>query len=1107
VSGAPAEGPAVAPPPPGGGTPGSPPLGLLARLIAVCAHHPWTVLLTWAALVGWGIWAARRAPLDAVPDLSDVQVIVTSEWMGRGPDLVEDLVTTPLTSALLSTPHVRAVRGQSMFGMSFVYVVFEDDVSLGQARVWVAERIDNARLPEGVRARMGPDATGVGWVYQYALVSDTLGPDELRTFQDWTLRYALESVPGVAEVAGVGGFQRELQVEVDPLRLAAAGLTLDNVAAAAAGANAEVGGRVIEVAGHEQVVRGHGYARTPEDLALAPLLGGTPLTGAPLPGTPAGASGGAAGGAVAAPMSGSGMSGSGMSGGSDGATSGVSSPPAQSAPGDVRRLGSVADVHFGGAQRRGVADLDGRGNSVGGIVIMRQGENALAVIQRVKARIAELSLPADVRIVPVYDRSTLIEESIHTLQTTLLEELAVVSLIVLVFLLHVRSALVPIIALPVAVILAFVPMYYQGLNANIMSLGGIAVAIGAMIDASVILVENVHKRLEQGGDRVRQIVAAMQEVGPSAFFALLVITVSFVPIFTLEGVEGRLFSPLAWTKTWSMAFAAVTAVTLVPALAVVLIRGRVVSEERHLISRVLVWLYTPIVRLVVRARWLVIPLAVLTLVATAPAALQLGSEFMPPLQEGSILYMPSTPPGISEEESQRVLTAVDRVLMSVPEVEHVFGKMGRADTATDPAPLSMAETVITLKPRDQWRPGLTWEGLVDLLDATVRVPGLPNSWWMPIQARTEMLSTGIRSPLGVRVYGDSLDLVEAAAIAIEGALTTIPGTRSVTAERSTGGLFLDVDVDREVAARLGVSVAEVLQVIELGVGGMAVGEAIDGRARFPITVRFGREFRDDPDALGQIPVRTATGALVPLARLARVSFTTGPDMLRSEGGKLVGYVFVDPGAVAIVDYVALGRAAVAKLTLPPSTRVEWAGQFEHFERAKSRLMWVVPLTLLAVALLLWLNTGSWVETAIVLLAVPFSAVGAVWLLWALDYHLSVAVWVGIIALAGLDAETGVVMLLYLKLSHAAAGAPTSGRALEDAIVDGAARRIRPKAMTVLCAMIGLLPVLWSDGTGADLMKRIAAPMVGGLVTSFVLELLVYPAIFAVWKGRGARTSR
>ncbi|MFZ5475904.1 MAG: efflux RND transporter permease subunit [Myxococcota bacterium] len=1114
--------------------------GLIARIIAACARHRFLTVLAAAALTLWGVWSIRNAPLDAIPDLSDVQVIVFTEWMGRGPNLVEDQVTTPIASALLAAPEVAAVRGQSMFGMSFVYVIFEDGTDLYWARSRVLEYLNGVqgRLPAGVTPTLGPDATGVGWVFQYALVDPTGKNDlqALRGLQDWTIRYALESVPGVAQVASIGGFVKQYQVDVDPDRLAAYGVPLASVVAAVGESNAEVGGRVLEIAGHEHVVRGRGYVRSPEDIALAPLPTSAWLAGSPLPALPGGG-GSASGGGASGGMGGmGGMGGGGGSGGMGGMGGmGASAPtgasmaattpsPEETAAGALPigrtrtaaergvavRVGDVAEVSIGPDQRRGVGDLDGLGNTVGGIVIMRYGENALDVIASVKERIAEVerSLPEGVELVPVYDRSELIEASIDTLTRTLVEELVVVSIVILVFLMHARSALVPILTLPVAVVAAFVPMWFQGLTANIMSLGGIAVAIGAMVDASIILVENVHKRLEhweeegRPGDRTAVVVSAMQEVGPSAFFALLVITISFLPIFSLEGTEGRLFSPLAWTKTWAMAFAALLAVTLTPALAVLFIRGKIQPEDKNPLNRWLVRLYSPVVRVCVRLRWPVVVFAGLAVASTVPAALSLGHEFMPPLNEGVILYMPTAPPGISEEEAQRILTKMDAALKKFPEVDRVYGKMGRAETPTDPAPLAMAETVITLKPKEEWRPGVTWDSLIREMDGELQVPGMPNAWWMPIQTRTEMLSTGIRSPLGIKVFGDTLADVEAGAVAIERVLQQIPGTRSAVAERATGGLYADVVVDRVEAGRFGMSVAQVLDFVQTGIGGMNIGQTVEGRERYPIAVRFAREWRDDPEALANLVVPTPSGAQVPLARLAKIEMTTGPDMLRSEDGKLVGYVFVDTGDVPVADYVTAARPIVAEqATLPAGVRVEWSGQFQYFERAKEKLLLVVPLTLFAVALLLWFNTGSVVETAIVLLAVPFSLIGAVWLLWALDYNMSVAVWVGMIALAGLDAETGVVMLLYLTLAHARHGAMRTFRDLEDAIVEGAARRVRPKLMTVLCAMIGLLPVLWSTGTGADVMKRIAAPMVGGLVTSFLLELLVYPAIFAIWKAR------
>ncbi len=1044
----------------GAARPGSSDHGFVARLIAASARRPLVTVLLVLAAAAWGYASLRRAPLDAIPDLSDVQVIVFTEWMGKSPDLVEDQITYPISAALVAAPKVQAVRGQSMFGMSFVNVVFEDGTDIYWARSRVLEYMSSvrAKLPAGVNPTLGPDATGVGWVFEYALVDRTGKHDlaELRSLQDWNVRYALESVPGVAEVASVGGFVKQYQVNVDPNKLLGHGVSMDEVVRAVRASNESVGGRVIEVAGHEQVIRGRGYVKAPEDIGSAPIKveGGTPI-----------------------------------------------------------RVRDVASVAIGPDSRRGLTELDGEGEAPGGVVIMRYGENALNVIQGIKARLAEIEkgLPDGVRIVATYDRSALIEQSVDTLRRTLVEEMIVVSAVIFVFLLHARSALVPILTLPIGVLLAFIPMTAQRLTANIMSLGGIAVAIGAMVDASVVIIENIHKRLAEweaggrAGDRTSVLVSAMQEVGPSIFFSLLVITISFLPVFTLEATEGRLFKPLAFTKTYSIGFAAVLAVTLTPALAVLVIRGKVHGEERNPLNRWLAAAYAPVVRFVVEHRWKVVTLAALTVVFTVPAVSRLRSEFMPPLNEGVILYMPTAPPGMSENEAAVTLGAMDRELRKFPEVETVFGKQGRIESATDPAPLGMAEITVVLKPREQWRKGLTWDGLVREMDGKLRFPGMPNVWWMPIQTRTEMLATGVRSPLGVEVFGDDLGTIEKAAIAVEHALAKVPGTRSAFAERSTGGFYLDFDVKREEAARHGLTVADVDSVVAQAIGGENVSETVEGRERYPISVRYAREFRDDPELLGRVLVATPDGAQVPLSQVASLRSVLGPPMIRSEGGKLVGFVFVDTDR-PIADYVGEAKRAVARdVVLPEGTRLAWVGQFKYFERAKERLKWVVPLTLGIVLVLLFLNTKSITEALIVMLAVPFSLVGAIWLLYLLHYSVSVAVWVGVIALAGLDAETGVVMLLYLKLAHGRRlreGTLATRSDLREAIVEGAAKRLRPKLMTVATMIIGLVPVLWSTGTGADVMKRIAAPMVGGLVTSFLLELTVYPAVFAIWKGRG-----
>ena len=951
---------------------GDPPqTGLIARVIAASANRPFLTILFVAALTAWGWVSLRNAPLDAIPDLSEVQVIVFTEWMGQSPDLVEDQITYPISSALISAPRVQAVRGQSMFGMSFVNVIFDEGTDIYWARSRVLEYLSAVRdrLPKGVDPVLGPDATGVGWVFEYAVV-DTSGKHdlaELRSLQDWNLRYAIGSVPGVAEVASVGGFVKEFQVNVDPTKLLGRDVTMDDVVRAVRAANQEVGGRVIEMGGHEQIIRGRGYVKTPEDIGIAPVkvVQGTPV-----------------------------------------------------------RVKDVATVSFGPDSRRGLTELNGAGEAPGGIVIMRYGENALTVIDAVKERIRQIEpgLPEGVRIVPTYDRSQLIEESVRTLRHTLVEEMVVVSVVIFVFLRHVRSALIPILTLPIGVLLAFVPMAQQHLTANIMSLGGIAVAIGAMVDASIIIIENIHKKLAerereaQGNEsRPQAVVEAMQEVGPSLFFSLLVITVSFLPVFTLEATEGRLFRPLAFTKTYSIGFAAILAVTLTPALAVLLIRGRVRAEEDDPVARWLAAAYAPVVRFVVDNRWVVVGASLALMALTAPAALRLGNEFMPPLNEGVILYMPTAPPGMSENESAVVLQSMDRELKKFPEVVSVFGKEGRAETPTDPAPLGMAEVTVVLKPREQWRAGVTWDGLLQEMDRKLRFPGMPNVWWMPIQTRTEMLATGVRSPLGIEVFGDDLEAIEKAAISVEHAVAQVPGTRSAFAERSTGGFYIDVEVDREQAARHGLSVADVNMVVAQSIGGENVSEVVDGRARYPINVRYAREFRDDPALLGRTLIGTPSGAQIPLSQVATIRSVLGPPMIRSEGGKLVGFVFVDTDR-PIADYVAEAKQAVARSAkVAPGARLEWVGQFKYFERAKARLRWVVPLTLGIVFVLLYFNTRSIAETVIVMLAVPFSLVGAFWLLYLLHYNMSVAVWVGLIALAGLDAETGVVMLLYLTL--------------------------------------------------------------------------------------------
>jgi Cu(I)/Ag(I) efflux system membrane protein CusA/SilA len=1037
------------------------PQGLIARLIAASARQPFVTLVLSAVAAAIGAWSVVHTPLDAIPDLSDVQVIVTTDWPGRSPDQVEDQLTYPISSALLSVPNARAVRGQSFFGASFVYVIFEDGTDLYWARTRVLERLAGAAasLPPNVRPQLGPDATGVGWVYSYALVDRSGEHDlaDLRALQDFRLRNALASVPGVAEIASIGGVVRQIEIQLDPARLRAYAVSADDVIAAVRAGNADGGAGSLEVAGHEIVVRTRGYATTLQDFEAIAIRADS--EGRPV------------------------------------------------------RVGDVARVAWTPAPRRGIAELDGEGEVVGGIVVMRSGENARAVIAGVKEQLAGLraSLPAGVEVVPTYDRSELIEGAVGTLRRTLLEEMAIVSLVVFVFLWHARSALVPIVTIPLGVALAFVPMLHQGISANLMSLGGIAVAIGAMVDAAIIGVENVHRRLAawehagSQGPRRDVVVGALQEVGPSLFFALLVITVSFLPIFALDGESGRLFKPLAFTKTYAMGFAALLSVTLAPALAVLAIRGRIPHEDDLRWQAALSHGYARVVRVAVRWRWRVVAGALAVLAATVPVALSLGREFMPPLDEGTLLYMPTGTPGMSATDAARILQQMDRELRAIPEVARVFGKSGRAETATDPAPLEMFEIVVQLKARGAWREGVTTAALIREMDEKLRYPGMPNLFWMPIQTRTEMLATGLRSEVGLKVFGPDAASIEAASVALERALAGVPGTRSAVAERLTGGLYLDVVLKRDALARHGLSVAAVNESVEAALGGVIASQVLDGRARYAVAVRYARDFREEPAALGRVLVATPRGALIPLAELAEVRFETGPAFVRSEGGELLGTITVGIAGRPVVDYVEEAQRVLARSApLPAGVRIAWAGKYQAWESTAQRLALVVPLTLFLVMLLLYWNTGSWVETGMVVLAVPFSLVGAIWLLFALGYNVSTAVWVGVIALLGLDAQTGVVMLLYLTLAHderAARGELRNAADLEEAIVDGAARRLRPKLMTVAAMIAGLLPLLWSDGVGADVMKRVAAPMAGGLVSSFALELLVYPALFALWKGR------
>jgi copper/silver efflux system protein len=1082
---------------------------MIEKIVDFSANNRFLVLLITAVLVAVGIWSIQNVPLDAIPDLSDTQVIVYSKW-DRSPDIIEDQVTYPVITALLGAPKVKAIRGFSDFGFSYVYVIFEDGTDPYWARSRTLEYLSKIipNLPQGVETQLGPDATGVGWVFQYALVDES-GENslaDLRSFQDWNLRFHLQSVPGVAEVASIGGFVKEYQVSIDPNALLAYHIPLTQVNDAIRKSNNEVGGRLVEFAGREYMIRGRGYLKTLSDLEQT-VVGNDPKTGTPVL---------------------------------------------------IKNVGTVSLVP---EIRRGVSDLNGEGDAVGGIVVMRYGENALRVIDRVKEKLREIepSLPKGVKIVTTYDRSELIHRSIHTLKQTLVEEMIVVSLVILLFLWHIPSATIPIITIPVAVILAFIPMKAMGLTSNIMSLGGIAVAIGALVDAAIVVVENAHKKLERWeaegkkGDYKEILIGAIQEVARPSFFSLLVIAVSFMPVFTLEDMEGRLFKPLAFTKNFAMGIAAFLAITLDPAIRLLfthlkafdfrplwlcrvanaVVVGKMHSEERHPMSQILFRIYEPAIHVVLRHPKRVIAAALLIVAVTILPFLSLGSEFMPPLNEGAILYMPTSFPGISVTETTRSLQVMDRLLKTFPEVEMVYGKMGRADTATDPAPFSMAETVIQLKPEREWRkvkrwysslPGysqflfrwiwpdrITWEELIDQMNQAMQFPGWTNAWTMPIKNRIDMLSTGIRTPVGIKVFGADLKKIEEIGQGLESVLKQVRGTRNVFAERVAGGYFLDFNLKREELARYGLSVEDAQTVISSAIGGEKISTVILGRERYPVSLRYARELRDDLDDLRRVLVPTPSGAQIPLAELADIELKTGPGMIRDENGMVAGYVFVDIAGRDVGSYVKEAKKVVReKLSLPTGYSLLWSGQFEAMERVKGRLVLVVPLTLLIVFFLLYMNTRSFPKTAIVLLAVPFSAVGAVWLLYLLGYNLSIGVWVGLIALLGLDAETGIFMLLYLDLAHdemAKKGLMRNAGDLKEAVIHGAVKRVRPKFMTVAVAFVGLLPIMWSHGTGADVMKRIAAPMVGGLFSSFLMELLVYPAIYLLWKQRGLPVQR
>jgi Cu(I)/Ag(I) efflux system membrane protein CusA/SilA len=1041
---------------------------VVEKLIEFCARNRFIVFLLVFGAASAGLWCLKNTPVDALPDLSDTQVIVYTTWMGRSPDLVEDQITYPIVTALLSAPNVTVVRGLSDFGYSYVYVLFKDGTDIYWARSRVLEYLNQlaGRLPEGVTPQLGPDATAVGWVFQYALVDESGQQDlaSLRSFQDWYLRYWLRSVDGVAEVASVGGFVRQYQINLDPTKVLAYGLNLNEIIDRVRMSNLDVGGRVVEFSGAEYMIRGRGYIKSTADIekiAVGVNPRGTPIL-----------------------------------------------------------LREVASVVVGPDMRRGLVELNGRGEAVGGVIIMRYGEDVPAVIERIKAKLKEIepSLPTGVKIVTVYDRSDLIRESIATATGNLTEELIVVSVLIIGFLLHVRSALVPIITLPLAILIAFIPLYFLGVGLNIMSIGGIIVAVGDMVDASIVMVDNAHRRLEEwertppqsphtGGkkreDRRRVLIDSAKEVGPPIFASLLVIAIAFMPVFTLEAQEGRLFKPLALTKNLSIAMSAVLAVTLIPALLSIFIRGRILPERRHPVSRFLQRLYAPVLKLALRYRAALVMVSILLVASILLPFRWMGSEFMPPLYEGTILYMPTTLPGISVTEAGRLLQQMDRKLMAFPEVEHVFGKSGRAETSTDPAPFSMMEVVVELKPREQWRRGLSYEDLIAEMDRALQFPGVTNAWTMPIKARIDMLTTGVRTPVGIKIFGPDLNTIEEIGKSIEMLAKDVPGTRSVYAERVSGGYFLDFAIKRDEIARYGFTVMDVSRIIESAIGGESITTTVEGRERYPVNLRYLRELRDDLDKLGRLPVSAPNGAQVPLAQLADLRMVSGPAMIRDEDGMLSGYVYVDMAGRDVGGYVEdLKRVVREKIELPPGYTLTWSGQYEFMERVRERLKLFIPLTLAIIFVLYYFTFRSVAETLMVMLGVPLALVGGVWALYGLGYNLSIAVWVGLIALAGVAAETSAVMLAYLDEAvrrRRDAGQLRSLPDLLEAVQSGAMERIRPVMMTGLANIVGLFPVMLATGTGADVMKRLAAPMIGGIGSAMLLTLLVIPAIYVIWR--------
>ena len=1030
---------------------------MLEKIIEASVKNRFLVILFTIILALAGIYALMQTPVDAIPDLSDVQVIVFTEYNGQAPQVVEDQVTYPLTTAMLSVPFAKVVRGYSFFGYSFVYIIFEEGTDMYWARSRVLEYLNyvSGRLPDGITPTLGPDATGVGWVYEYVLDGgDDYDLQELRSIQDWFLRFELMTVPGVAEVASIGGYVKQYQVEVDPNKLLAYNIPLAKVRTALQRSNNDVGGRLVEMAETEYMVRGLGYISSIQDIESIPV--GVDEHGTPI------------------------------------------------------LIRNIAQVHLGPELRRGVIDWNGEGETVGGIVVMRYGENALATIEAVKEKLEELKsgLPEGVTVKMAYDRSSLIERAIDNLKGKLLEESLIVALVTILFLLHFRSAFVAIFTLPMGILIAFLVMHLQGLNANIMSLSGIAIAIGAMVDAAIVMIENAHKHLERDRGKKEHwqiIMDASKEVGPALFFSLLIITLSFLPVFTLEAQEGRLFKPLAFTKTYAMAAAALLSITVVPVLMGYFIRGKIIPEKKNPVNRFLIWAYQPVIHAVLRFRWTTIIIAGLIMLATIYPLQRLGSEFMPPLNEGDLLYMPTTDPGISISKAKELLQQTDKIIKSFPEVHHVFGKLGRAETATDPAPLSMMETTIMLKPEEEWRGGMTVEKLIDEMDGAINFPGLTNAWTMPIKTRIDMLSTGIKTPVGIKLMGPDLEVLSELGQRTAAVIQSVPGTVSAFPDKTVGGNFLDYTIKREEAARYGLTVGDVQDVIMTGIGGMNVTQTVEGLERYPINLRYSRELRDNLPALQRVLIPTPAGPQIPLSYVADFNMVKGPPVVKSENARKTAWIYVDIRDTDIGSYVENAKEVIAeKITLPEGYSMVWSGQYEYMERAKERLRVVIPLTLVIIFLLLYLNFKNIPESLIVMLSLPFSMVGGVWFIYLLGYNLSVAVGVGFIALAGVAAETGVIMLIYLDHAYKdklEAGEMRSLKDLYDAIIIGAVERVRPKMMTVVAIMAGLLPILWGTGTGSEVMKRIAAPMIGGMISSTILTLAVIPAIYYLWKKR------